>query len=357
MTNKIFFNFIPEVSFTQQLGLTMLFNTAIALVLSYLVFDGPFLNNLITSQIIGLMIFFTIHAGYILRFHLYKKDRMTLWTTIVFLLTGSAVGVFLLFATGSFLANVSMSKALAENYTTLLQSLFLAILFGGIIIYFFKSKERIIKAESALQKQQISNLDYERRLLETNLRRMQAQIEPHFLFNTLSNVLGLIDTNPGQGKSMLQSFTHYLRTTLDYTRSDSATLGDEIKIVSSYLEIFQVRMGKRLNYTIDIPQELLTMAFPPMLLQPLVENSIKHGLEPQLQGGNIVIRAEKFAERVKIIVEDTGQGLKCDSGTGVGITNVQKRLHALFAHRARFILEDNNPQGLRVVIEVPYDYS
>ncbi|WP_455212583.1 sensor histidine kinase [Kaarinaea lacus] len=246
---------------------------------------------------------------------------------------------------------------MGENYQWLIQTLLLALLFGSIIIYFFKSRERIIKAESALQKQQIANLDYERRLLETNLRRMQAQIEPHFLFNTLSNVLGLIDTNPKRGKSMLQSFTHYLRSTLDYTRSESAVLEDEIKIVSSYLDIFQVRMGNRLTYRIDISQDLLNMPFPPMLLQPLVENAIKHGLEPITQGGQILIRAEKSVSSISVIVEDTGQGLKGDSGSGVGITNVQKRLHALYGSRAKLLLEDNHPQGLRATIEVPHDDS
>jgi LytS/YehU family sensor histidine kinase len=184
---------------------------------------------------------------------------------------------------------------------------------------------------------------------------MQAQIEPHFLFNTLSNVLGLIDSNPNRGKSMLQSFTDYLRSTLAYTRIDSATLEDEIKIVSAYLDIFQVRMGKRLTYTIEISPEILGIPFPPMLLQPLVENAIKHGLEPELQGGHIEIRAAKSGDRIRIVVADSGQGLKGDSGTGVGITNIQKRLHALFGSKAVFRLEDNLPHGLRAVVEVPYD--
>ena len=280
---------------------------------------------------------------------------MTWLATAVFLLVGSLVGILLLVTWSSLQGDVSVYRLLVKNYTDVIKNLFLALLFGGIIIYFFKSRERIIKAESELQKQQIASLDYERRLLETNLRRMQAQIEPHFLFNTLSNVLGLIDTHPARGKSMLQSFTHYLRSTLDHTRAETATLEDEIKIISSYLDIFQVRMGARLAYAIAVSEDLLGMAFPPMLLQPLVENAIKHGLEPNVEGGRIMIRAEKTRSIVRIVVEDSGQGLQGESGSGVGMTNVQKRLSTLYGDRAKFLLEDNVPHGLRITIEVPYD--
>jgi len=226
---------------------------------------------------------------------------------------------------------------------------------GAAIYYLIKSRVRIIKAESALQKQQIQNLTYERQILETDLRSMQAQIEPHFLFNTLSTILSLIDKDPEKGKTMLQSFTHYLRATLDHTRADCATLEDELKIIASYLEIYKVRMGERLNYCIDVPAELQYIRLPPMLLQPLVENAIKHGLEPAIEGGDVCVTAQRIANGLRIVVADTGLGLNDDCGDGVGLTNIQKRLQILYGGRAALSLEPNTPRGLRAIIEVPYE--
>lgn len=231
---------------------------------------------------------------------------------------------------------------------------------GVAFFYLVNSRERIRKAESsALQKQQIQKLTYERQILESNLRSLQAQIEPHFLFNTLSTILSLIDKDPAKGKTMLQSFTRYLRATLDHTRADCATLEDELKIISSYLEIFKVRMGDRLSYCIDVPAELQYIRFPPMLLQPLVENAVQHGLEPAIEGGSVCVTAHTVANDLRfilrIIVADTGLGINEDCGDGVGLTNIQKRLQILYGGSASLSLEPNSPRGLRAVIEVPYE--
>lgn len=231
----------------------------------------------------------------------------------------------------------------------------MGVVFIGAIYYLIKFRERVIQAEFALQKQQIQNLTYERQILETNLRSLQVQIEPHFLFNTLSTILSLIDKDPVKGKAMLQSFTRYLRAAIDYTRAECATLEDELKIVTSYLEIFKVRMGDRLSYCIDVPRELQYIQLPPMLLQPLVENAIQHGLEPAIEGGNIRVSAQSFPHGLRIAVEDTGLGIRGDCGDGVGLTNIQKRLQILYGDSATLSLQPNKPRGLRAIIEVPYE--
>src|SRR6187402_1218133 len=124
----------------------------------------------------------------------------------------------------------------------------------------------------------------ERETTLANLRALQAQIEPHFLFNTLANVVSLVDSDPAAAKGMLESFNRFLRASLAATRTESTTLGEDAQLIAAYLEVLQVRMGRRLAWRIDVPVELAGFALPPMLLQPLVENAIRHGLEPKVEG-------------------------------------------------------------------------
>ena len=128
-------------------------------------------------------------------------------------------------------------------------------------------------------------------MTEAQLRLLQAQIEPHFLFNTLANVQGLIDYEPNLAKRMLDAFTVYLRASLLQMRAQDVSLGEELELVQSYLTVMQCRMGERLRWQLDIPAELRAARIPPLLLQPLIENAIHHGLEPQIDGGQLALRA------------------------------------------------------------------
>jgi LytS/YehU family sensor histidine kinase len=193
----------------------------------------------------------------------------------------------------------------------------------------------------------------EKESILANLRMLQAQIEPHFLFNTLSNILSLIDTKPDKGKSMLLDLTRYLRTSLSRTLPEKTTLSQEISMIKAYLDIQKIRMDERLNYKIDVPNNLWQHTFPPMLLQPLVENAVKHGLEPKVEGGEIVISATQDNNLLKIEVADTGLGFSDFDKPGVGIANVRERLGLLFGEKGRLMIEENKPQGVRTIIEVP----
>lgn len=358
MKTKTSFYLFPSLSFTNQLTLTILFNTLIAIIVNLIIgrngFIG-FVGNFITSQIIGLTILVTLHSVYSIRFRYTNKTQMTFMVTFVAIVIGSLLGVTvfyysLLTATGITFSNFSMS-----SFLEILMNVSYGIIFSSVIISFFMNREKLSKAINEVQKHKLSLLDNERRMLESELKLLQSQIEPHFLFNTLSNVIGLIDKNPQRGKSMLESLTHYLRSTLEYTRQESATLADELSMISAYLAIFKERMGKRLQYKIAVDNSLYTQSFPPMLLQPLVENAIKHGLESRLQGGYVHILGERIGDKILLIVEDSGEGLQQEVGNGVGLANVQQRLKALFADRASIVLEDNKPSGLRVAIEIPYE--
>jgi sensor histidine kinase YesM len=219
--------------------------------------------------------------------------------------------------------------------------------------YFFYSKAQLKLVREVAEQERIDRLASEKEALESKLRMLQAQIEPHFLFNTLANILSLIDTEPAKGKSMLMDLTHYLRTSLSRTLPDTTTLGQEMDTIHAYLSIQKIRLGDRLRFTIDVPEALRQCLFPPMLLQPLVENAIKHGLEPKVDGGEIAMTADEQGELLRITVADTGLGFSSLNQPGVGIANVRERLRLLYGEKGRLLLGENKPVGVQAVLEVP----
>ncbi len=233
------------------------------------------------------------------------------------------------------------------------QAMLAGIMASAVILYFLTTKIRLRYRNEMIEQEKIKRMAVEKESLLANLRMLQAQIEPHFLFNTLSNILSLIDTKPDKGKSMLLDLTKYLRTSLSRTLPEKTMLSQEITMIKAYLDIQKIRMDERLNYTIDVPDNLWQHPFPPMLLQPLVENALKHGLEPKVEGGEIVIRAIRDNGLLKVEVSDTGLGFSDFDTSRVGIANVRERLGLLFGEKGRLIIEENKPHGVRAIIEVP----
>jgi LytS/YehU family sensor histidine kinase len=182
---------------------------------------------------------------------------------------------------------------------------------------------------------------------------MQAQVEPHFLFNTLANVQHLVETDPGAAARMLQSLIDYLRAALPQMRESTTNLGRELDMARAFLEINRVRMGARLDFSIDVPEPLKCKPFPPMMLISLVENAVKHGVDPCCDCGSITIRASEAEGRLKVSVTDTGEGIRPKKGGGVGLANIRERLKALYGSAAKLVLEENAPRGVVASIEVP----
>ena len=332
-----------------SLALTGVFNTIIALFLTQIGFGAGFTVNLIFSQAIGLSMCTLVLLG-----HLMVKGPSIVGHVILLLITmpgGAAVGSYI----GPLITGIPLSDMVGDRSSLLIQNLLIGILFGSMIAYFFFSREKISQTETRLREEQINRLVLEKKTLETHLKLLQAQIEPHFLFNTLSNVLSLLDSNPPRGRTMLEDLTRYLRSSLSRTREQTTTLGQEMDLVEAFLKIQQVRMGDRLRYAIDIPKALRSLSLPPMLIQPLVENALKHGLEPSIKGGEIVIRIEETPEGCRIVVADTGSGMLETSTAGVGLTNIRERLAALFHGKARLILEESQPCGVRATLEIPHE--
>jgi len=195
----------------------------------------------------------------------------------------------------------------------------------------------------------------ERRLVEARMAALQAQVEPHFLFNTLALIGQLIETDPPQAARIHQNLIDYLRATLPQMRSKGAgTLGRQIEMSRAYLAIMQARMRSRLAVSVDVPQEMLSATFPVMMLQILIENAIKHGLEPKIDGGRIDIRAAVDGQMLQVDVIDDGIGFNVHAGDGVGLANVRERLRILYGSRAQLVIEAPLTGGTRSSIRIPY---
>lgn len=222
-----------------------------------------------------------------------------------------------------------------------------------ILAMIFFSREREARAEADLQRERLRAERVEREAALANLRALQAQIEPHFLFNTLANVASLVDPDPAMAKRMLESFIRFLRASLAATRRDRTTLGDEAGLIASYLQVLQVRMGGRLTFRIEVDPALAAFELAPMLLQPVVENAIRHGLEPKVEGGEVTFRARREGAQVVIEIADTGVGFASTTRGGVGLANLRDRLKLLYSGGASMHVGENSPSGARVTVRLP----
>jgi LytS/YehU family sensor histidine kinase len=185
------------------------------------------------------------------------------------------------------------------------------------------------------------------------LRLLRAQLEPHFLFNTLATVKSLAQSDRNLTIEMLENLRSYFMAALPRMKEDVVTLGDEILLVDSYLAIFQVRMGARLTYAIDIPDSLKLLRIPPLILLTLVENALKHGLTPLIEGGCISISAHQDHASIVLRVIDTGRGMDLRSGYGFGLANVRQRLIMLYGASAMLTLLTGKPRGVVATIRIP----
>jgi hypothetical protein len=201
----------------------------------------------------------------------------------------------------------------------------------------------------------------QRQLSEARMQMMQAQVEPHFLFNTLASVEHLIETNPPRASAMQRSLIQYLRAVLPQMRDNTlvTNLGREVDMVSAYLNLLKMRMEERLTVDMRIPDGLRSAAFPPMMLQSMVENAIKHGLECKPEGGTLKIVADVADSKLRVTVTDDGVGFGVvpSSGTGLGLPTIRERLRLLHGESGQLHIAANSPTGVIAMVEVPYQVS
>lgn len=206
------------------------------------------------------------------------------------------------------------------------------------------ARERAERARAASEKDAL-----ERSLLDARLRLLQAQIEPHFLFNTLANIQALVEAGSPNAAPVLRHLINYLRAAGPHLADADATLGRELQLVDAYLSLMRMRMPDRLEYTLAVAPELANLRFPAMALLTLVENAVRHGIDPTTDGGRIEVGATRddATGAVNVWVADTGAGMSESATPGAGLANVRTRLRATFGDTARLDLHEVAPHGLR----------
>ena len=349
-------------SFLRDLIYTLILNLMFAITFTLLAYvfvakigpaDFPriFHYNFFLSNVIGFAFWIVLSTlGPMMRF----INRQSFWVVTLFyafLGTGIVTGSMWVFALATGRAGMlkwigSLEHVFTSFVVALVISLFMATM--------WTRRTEELTAQIALAEERERVEAAERAAAEANLRALQAQIEPHFLFNTLANVTSLIHTQPDDAKRMLEDFIAYLRATLAATREARTTLGREFEMMKNFLSILQIRMGDRLQVDINLPNDLKDMTMPPMLLQPLIENAIKHGLEPKVEGGNITLQAKRAGDQLRICVIDSGLGFASNPSNGIGLKNVRERIEKLYGNAGSVSIEENQPSGTRVVLTVPY---
>lgn len=330
-----------------QLGLlaTFIYNSAIAALLTLLMPTGSFAENFIYSQCIGFSIAI-LNSLTLGRMRPGWKRWAALCVTLpVSVAIGLQLSYWMTGCGGSLLHPKSLSALLIVVY--------IGLFFGLVASITFVLFEHIERLNLEVKQRQLEQMESEKREMEARLKMLQAQIEPHFLFNTLANVGSLIDSDPGLARELLERLNDWLRVALARARSERATLGDELDMLSNYLNILKIRFGTRLKWQIEANETVRAQAFPPMLLQPLVENAIRHGIEPKLGGGTLAIIARMEAQRLLICVSDDGIGLQAASAAGAGLNNIRARLATLYGTNASLILENLASGGTAATLELP----
>jgi LytS/YehU family sensor histidine kinase len=225
----------------------------------------------------------------------------------------------------------------------------LAVLVGLLGEYRWSS----LRAAARLHEAELNRIRLQGELAAGRLQVLQAQIEPHFLFNSLANVRRLLRTDGEAGRAMLGDLMRYLESALPRMREDSSTLEHETELVRAFLAVHQVRMGRRLKVRIDVPPQLGDRVVPPMMMLTLIENALKHGLGPLPEGGAIDVAACEANGRLVLRVSDTGRGLVTGSGGGTGLANIRARLKAMYGAAAGLSLRLNEPRGVVAEIDLP----
>ncbi|HKO67083.1 MAG TPA: sensor histidine kinase [Burkholderiaceae bacterium] len=338
---------------------TILFNTAIAVVLTLVAWG--FANradpwwvlwtNFVIAQSIGL----TIHVLFDIGGYLIGHQRVITFSTrarVLFFAGIPIIGCLIGYWIGLSLLGVDVARIVHGAPRIVIAIVVLSIIFSTLWYRYLSGMNRLARAEAESARERARVVELQRQALDAQLRSLQAQIEPHFLFNTLANVVSLIDSAPDNARRMLERLIDLLRASLAASRGERTTLAQEMALITAYLDILRIRMGERLSYTIDVPPELLSAHIPPLSLQPLVENSVKHGLEPKLEGGRVHLTARSSGDALLLDVEDDGLGFPADASGGVGLTNLRERIESLYGARGQLVVEAL-ARGTRVRMMIP----
>ncbi|KIQ23278.1 histidine kinase [Variovorax paradoxus] len=312
--------------------------------------NGTWASQMVYSLSIGTISWLVIDSGRLML----SGHKEVLWPKGLWGYGLVALGVTVGFFVGNAIGDAFVGapplefRSFAARKTASTIVITLAATIGMCYFFFSLGKSRHMQ----------SQLDVaQREATEARLKLLETQLEPHMLFNTLANLRVLITLDPPRAVAMLDRLNSYLRVTLSGSRTLAHPLSAEFDRLGDYLELMSVRMGERLRYTLDLPEDLRDIPVPPLLLQPLVENSIRHGLEPKVEGGEIAVRARRNGDRLVIEVNDTGVGLDAalppDGGSGFGLEQVRERLATVYGAHSEMRLAAAPAGGACAMLSFP----
>lgn len=331
----------------QLLPMMVVGNTVIALVL-WLAAPRDFIDYWVVSNCVGFGVCF-------MQIACLKLLPGRRWLPVAFLM-GVVLGAPLGLWVASQVGSAGLRDFIEAYQLQTLRFTVVGVLTGITLSLLWHAVMRVRELETEQREAALREVQREKQSVEAHLKLLQAQIEPHFLFNTLANLHSLIEQQPAAARHLLEQLNQYLRASLVHSRAARATLGDECELLGAYLEIQSIRMGARLSWRIDIDESQLRLPFAPMLLQPLVENAIVHGVEPCIEGGEVVLKAEREGGGLLLSVCDTGHGLGSNgsrAGQGLGLANVRERLQTLYGAEARLDVVQNSPRGVCAELWIP----
>ncbi|OWQ91613.1 hypothetical protein CDN99_09365 [Roseateles aquatilis] len=269
---------------------------------------------------------------------------------IVTLVLGTLIGYSLGVEAANFFTGMREQSLLSSPLRRVLSVMVISLIpgFGATFFFLYQSRMADVEAHAETLRRQAA---------ETQLRLLESQLEPHMLFNTLANLRVLIGMDPARAQTMLDHLIAFLRATLAGSRAERHPLQDEFARIADYLALMQVRMGARLRFDFDLPETLADVTVPPLLLQPLVENAIKHGLEAHVGGGTLRVRAARDGDDLLLDVEDNGAGFDPSAvptpGGGFGTTQVRERLAVACGPDARLEIRRREGGGTLARIRMP----
>jgi len=276
--------------------------------------------------------------------------RFPAWAVLIAILGGNVLGSRLANLTLGTPDYIGMSL---RNPGGMRGALIAPVAIGILVTAFFLYFSHTQGVKEELERQRRRAAEARQAETQAHLALLQAQIEPHFLFNTLANIHSLIKEDPGAASVVLEQLNTYLRTSLRRTREPTSTVGEELELVEALLGIAAMRLGRRLEYSIAAEPEVRAAPLPPLLLQPLVENAVRHGIEPAVGGGRISVEVIRRNGDLEMIVTDTGVGLDVNAPGGVGLSNIRARLESLYGVAGKLEFYANAPRGVVAKLILP----
>ena len=345
-----YYRMLPDARYALAL------NVICALVITFILNPGShFGQNLVASMCIGTIAFLLIDG---MRLTLWGEgQRPKVLPFMLIILISVPVAQMLGLTLFGWLTGVDVGGFENLLPTQMMGTLVFTLLATGGAVLFFSSREKIARLQMTAAQEKARAESVARQAMQAQLQLLQAQIEPHMLFNTLANLQGLISFDPERAQLLLDQLIQYLRATLSSSRAGSTTLEQEFSLMQAYLGLMSIRMGARLRFTLDLPEALRQVKVPPMLLQPLVENAIQHGLEPKIEGGHVHVQASTDSGVLMLTVSDDGLGLDHPGqtkGTHLGVANIRERLRGMHGDAASLSLAANHPAGATACLTLPF---